>query len=419
MRKNIVHLMPWAAAFAFLLLAGCGSPKIIIKESIEELQQKVNDDPNSEIAYYNLGVGYLSKDKYEEAVPCFEKALKIDEHFAQAYFAIYCAKLASDYGLRQALHDDEPPEEYRKQIDSLHYYHQMAVMCNPFFEWKLAYLILAPKPQASSFAHQPIYDLYNMLFYNGYECLIAGEYAGALNYFDYMIDKVPVNDNQEDMLKVIARGDEIPYEVFLAEYKTEARFYRGLTFGIAGDYASAVKDFTPLAGIIDSLNKGKIMPVYVNPSDIYYMLGSCYLNLGNYAEAKNAFERALTEDFSCYMAHYNLSGIYYEEKNYSEALAELDAALLIVPNNSIMHYNKAYFLVQLNKLNEAIEEYNKAIELNLHNYRALYNAGFLCEALGDKSKALKYFDLFLKNAPQGEASLIAEVKTELQTLQAN
>ncbi|HEX3073749.1 MAG TPA: tetratricopeptide repeat protein, partial [Ignavibacteriales bacterium] len=136
-------------------------------------------------------------------------------------------------------------------------------------------------------------------------------------------------------------------------------------------------------------------------------------------EAKNAFERALTEDFSCYMAHYKLSGIYYEEKNYSEALAELDAAMLVVPNNSIMHYNKAYFLVQLNKLNEAIEDYDKAIELNPHNYRALYNAGFLCEALGDKSKALKYFDLFLKNAPQGEASLITEVKTELQTLQAN
>lgn len=84
-----------------------------------------------------------------------------------------------------------------------------------------------------------------------------------------------------------------------------------------------------------------------------------------------------------------------------------------------MHYNKAYFLVQQNRLNEAIEEYDKAIELNPHSYRALYNAGFLCEALGDKSKALKYFDLFLKNAPQGEASLIAEVKTELQTLQAN
>jgi tetratricopeptide (TPR) repeat protein len=257
-----------------------------------------------------------------------------------------------------------------------------------------------------------------MLYYDGYENLISGDYQKAFLYFDYMAEKAPANENEELMMQSIAKNYPGPFSQYVADYKAEAKYYRALTCAIAGDYESAINDFTSIADSINSTNTGRMLAVYLNPSQIYFLIGKCRLNMGNYQEARTAFERCLSEDFSFYMAHYNLSEIYYRKKNYTEALNELDAALMIVPNNSIMHYNKAYFLVQMEKYEDGLQEYEKAIELNPKNYRALYNAGFLCEALNNNEKAMKYFAIFLDNVPIGQTDLIAEVNTEIQNLKA-
>jgi len=48
-----------------------------LEKSIEYYQVALADDPNFELAHRNMGWTYFNMEKYEEAIPCFEKAIKL------------------------------------------------------------------------------------------------------------------------------------------------------------------------------------------------------------------------------------------------------------------------------------------------------------------------------------------------------
>lgn len=413
MKKLSALIMP----LLFIMLAsGCGNSRISVDESIEELQEKVKNDPNNEGARYSLGVGYISENKYPEAIASFKEALKINNHFSEAHYAIYCCEQAMDNDLAEEMDEDEPDEEYHEKIIEVRKHFTEALMSNPFFERKLGFLLMSSREHAKSAEEMEFYDLIYSLFNDGYENFIVGNYEEAVKNFTHIIDEVPSTPDEREILKSLARYEHMSYDELLREYKDDAQLFRGLSYASNKDYASAIKDFTPLADSLNSKNKKNMLSEYYNPSIFYFYMGFCSLRLNDFSEGERFFQKALTEDYSLYMAHSYLSEIYHKQKRYNEALAELDAALLVAPSDPLMHYNKAVFLFELKKYNDALEEYEAVIQLNPKHYKSRYNAAIIYEAMKKKDKALEHYQGFLDCAPLKEAALTGQVKEKINNL---
>lgn len=96
-------------AFSNLGIAYMG--KGFYDEAISQFEKAVQMDPTFEIGYYNLGVAYTGKGQYEEALAKYQKVLQIDPDHAQTHF-----KLGSIYERRGAF--NPAMEEYKKAIES-------------------------------------------------------------------------------------------------------------------------------------------------------------------------------------------------------------------------------------------------------------------------------------------------------------
>jgi tetratricopeptide (TPR) repeat protein len=192
-----------------------------------------------------------------------------------------------------------------------------------------------------------------------------------------------------------------------------------MSYALNKSYKEAIADFQSIADSTESMNKKKILPIYINTAEMYFLIGCAQSQLANYPEAETAFQKALTEDYSYYMAHYYLADIYNKQGRFNDALGELDAALLVAPNDAIMHYNKAVFLFQMKKYADALDEYENTVKINPKLYKAHYNAAIIYEAMKNKAKALEYYQGFLNNAPLREEALIAKAKEKINALKNN
>ncbi len=376
-----------------IVFYSCGGNRILVEESIEELQTAVKNDPNNEVSYYNLGIGYISQEQYPEAIAALKDALKINEHFSQAYFALYCSEMANDKNLRKEMYEDEPSEEYKEKIDTVNQYLEMALTTYPFFEWKLAFLLLPPKEYSFNTYTQMLLDKYYSLFYDGYEKFIKGEYPEAIEKYNTSLKQIPSFNS--------------------------AKYFRGMSYALNNNFKEAIADFQSIADSTESMNKKKILPIYINTAEMHFLIGCAQSKLSNYPEAEAAFQNALTEDYSYYMAHYYLADIYNKQGRFNDALGELDAALLVAPNDAIMHYNKAVFLFQMKKYADALDEYENTVKINPKLYKAQYNAAIIYEAMKNNAKALEYYQGFLDNAPLREEALIAKAKEKINLLKNN
>jgi len=55
-----------------------------IEEAIECFEQAIKIDPNYKIPWYNKGIVFFNLEKYQDALKYFEEAIKLDPEFALA-----------------------------------------------------------------------------------------------------------------------------------------------------------------------------------------------------------------------------------------------------------------------------------------------------------------------------------------------
>lgn len=94
-----------------------------------------------------------------------------------------------------------------------------------------------------------------------------------------------------------------------------------------------------------------------------------------------------------------LARAYLGLKNYPEALKSLNAAEKAKADPINLHTYKGAYYLEMNENTRANEELEKALELNSQNPYTYYYAGIASLRLGNPSKAVKLFEMFLKMAP--------------------
>jgi len=123
---------------------------------------------------------------------------------------------------------------------------------------------------------------------------------------------------------------------------------------------------------------------YINDRNIYRNLGLCYLQNGNYKNAKEAMKYASYLDPKYSEAYFYLGYMYFLEENY----------------------------------NDAIKQWNKILEIDpdySNKYIILSNLGIVYQKKQMPNKALEYFLEALQLAPEG-SPIIEEIEGEIYNI---
>jgi len=195
----------------------------------------------------------------------------------------------------------------------------------------------------------PLYSL--TLMRQGSVLLQQEQYEEALSRFEQADRIAPNNPTVHNMIGICGlRMSE--YDKALSAFNTalilnpsftDARNNRGTTFLAIGQLRLAKVDFLAVLG--DS--------TYPHRYQVYFNLGTTYLQQGHLGAAEENFRRAITAPFPVYQAFVQLAGIYLDQGREEEALDLLEDAEFRFPNRPDASFELGKTLMQLGRIEEA------------------------------------------------------------------
>lgn len=407
-----------------------------IKKKIENLRE--NDEPDSDEIYNNKCLTLINLNRFNEAIECYDKALKINPNNVKAWnnkaFALhnlnrldeaiecYDKSLEIDpnfisslrnkaFALRTLNRLDEAIECYDKvlKIDpndfgvwnnkafSLHELNRSdeAIECydkalkiNPnYFEaWankgftleslgRLDEAVECYNKALEIYPNHP--DMLNRL------SVIKAQKNVSVNSLEDALNQADTYWEEEDYEKVIEVydliSDSMPKQPLVWNRKGDA-YYQ------LGRYEEAIECFDKAF---------EYNPHF--PFPLYYKTLS-YMNLEDYENAENTVVQALMffQDDPGFLNNYCV--ILNKLERYEEAIDIADKALSIDPDSAETYTNKANALEKLGSIDKALECYDKALKINpnivdvwLSKANALKDYERFDEALECYKKALTHF----------------------------
>jgi tetratricopeptide (TPR) repeat protein len=138
--------------------------------------------------------------------------------------------------------------------------------------------------------------------------------------------------------------------------------------------------------------KPLISPSPKSKGDSWLRKGDIHLRQGRYAEAIDAYEKAIELD-PRYAKAWNNKGLALDSLNkLDESVQAFEKAVEINPRYVEAWYNKGTVLDDQGKYDEAIKAYNKAVELKPNYVAALNSKGFALWEFGRYDEAIKEYD---------------------------
>lgn len=134
-------------------------------------------------------------------------------------------------------------------------------------------------------------------------------------------------------------------------------------------------------------------------TEMFYMFGLVFKEMGKTEQALNAFQSAVEQDADHLDAWLELAQLFSEQKN-PIALRYFDNALRIDTANVMVLHAKAYALAnRFDEVEEALKIYRKISRIDPQYEDAYFNAGLLLLDLGRAEEARKQFDLAVQVNP--------------------
>ena len=112
---------------------------------------------------------------------------------------------------------------------------------------------------------------------------------------------------------------------------------------------------------------------------------------GKFSEAKHSLQLILAQDSTNAEAHNLLAEILQHEHNYAEAEKEYNLAATYNPSSEEIAYARANFFIDRGQAKEAVDLLTKLNEDNPKNFAYVHDLAVALEMLGEKEKALQYF----------------------------
>jgi tetratricopeptide (TPR) repeat protein len=142
-------------------------------------------------------------------------------------------------------------------------------------------------------------------------------------------------------------------------------------------------------------------------------LATVFIRKGKIDEAVRQLRQALRTKPELAEAHYNLGVAYRYKGDYREAQKEWAKAIEIDPEHSKSLNGLGNIALVSRSFDEAREYFLRAYEADSTLYEAAYNLALVLETLNENDEALRYYEIFLKNAPPELGHLLPEIERKL------
>ena len=374
-----------------------------IKKKIENLKRESNE-PDSDEIYNNKCLSLINLNRFDEAIECYDKALKINPHNFKAWnnkaFALhnlnrldeaiecYDRVLKINPNDFNVLNNKAFSLHELNRLDEAIECYDKALKINPnYFEaWankgftleSLGRLDEAVECYNNALEIYPNHpDMLNRL------SVIKAQKNVSANSLEDALNQADTYWEEEDYEKVIEVydliSDSMPKQPLVWNRKGDA-YYQ------LGRYEEAIECFDKAF---------EYNPHF--PFPLYYKILS-YMGLEDYENAENTVVQALMffQDDPGFLNNYCV--ILNKLERYEEAIDIANKTLSIDPDSAETYTNKANALEKLGSIDEALECYDKALKINpnivdvwLSKANALKDYERFDEALECYKKALTHF----------------------------
>lgn len=138
---------------------------------------------------------------------------------------------------------------------------------------------------------------------------------------------------------------------------------RARSLAHAGMLDSAIASQKEALAIAEKRDREKLETIRDSRAEREYVLGALLAGKGDTAGAREAYQRALTEDLGYYPAHRALAEFALVGGDHATAVAEYRQALEVAGEDPTLHFGYGLALLKANDAIAAVAEFQKASEL--------------------------------------------------------
>jgi Tfp pilus assembly protein PilF len=141
------------------------------------------------------------------------------------------------------------------------------------------------------------------------------------------------------------------------------RHIRAVLFVARRQYDSAHAEMTALLEKARQVDEKELVRVYDSKAFYEFAIGRLELARHNANAAREAFQRALTEDLAYAPAHVWLGELFGANGDVTNAMTSYAQAVDLMPSDPIYRYQYAVALMKASRMQEGLEQINQAIAL--------------------------------------------------------
>jgi Tfp pilus assembly protein PilF len=196
----------------------------------------------------------------------------------------------------------------------------------------------------------------------------------------------------------------------------DAHFWRAQGFYYERAYDSTVNELSVLLDSLRARDERYLTHEYMSKAMFEYMIGFAEAHRMHWGPARAAYERALTEDLSFYIAHQRLAEVALKQSDVKTALAEYDLAAGLKPDNGALRndYGRALYLAGRDA--DAEVQLREAIRLEPYWAQPYYNLAAALASQHENDEAITQYEAFLARCPRRLGSQATEARTRIEKL---
>ena len=330
----------------------------ILKDDLKKSQKILTDfllfKPNSSEGYYYLGVSYFKQKKYSFAMDAFNRAINLDNSYADAHYYLGIIK-----------------ESILKYSDAEYHYKKARVLETSFYDINFYYGNLLYNLEKYKNAIKPLEQYIDYFEYENYITL-SDNYKNSL----IMLGEIFFNKKRYSEAIVVYEKliDKYPEDLFFNSQLAKALF-------LLKNYDRAIEIYE------------YILNLYSEDTDSMLKLGDIYFEKADYYLASNYYSQAINCSPKNKDALYKTALCYAYTEKFFQALIAFKRANIISPDDLLIMYQIGVTYMELEIYNQAIPYFEK----NKNDPEAQFMIGICYYKSNNYNKALDYFLLYLND----------------------
>jgi len=399
--------------------------------------------PNLSLPFVNVGAAYVELEKYDEALPYYNRAIAISPRFVKIYnnrgvvfekkkrfdlaLKDYTTALSIDPHSAHAYVNRGVTLEMMGKLDLALQDYNNAIKYRPYLE--VAYSnrgVIYEKMgkfDLSIESHSQALAI-NSTYVRGYvnRAIVfskMGKHDFALADYNRVIQLEPNFPEYYNNRGVILK-DLGQHKLALEDYNkaiafnpnyTRAYLNRGVSYENLKKYNDALADYQKVLqidptmsqaynniGVIHKLRGDDNVAIEyynkalaLNPRLIqsYNNRGAVYHGLGDFESALKDYDKAIAINPRFFQAIYNKGVIFLAQKKYVLAMEQFDSVVKINPKFPLAYFKRGEVYLALQQVEKALREYNYLIKVNPKNSRAYFMRSQILLAQGKVEEALQ------------------------------